>query len=417
MLIRIFNKVYQFILGNKVLRFGLYFILLLYPFCFYFLLKNRGVNFGDITNLIIPIYVIVFIDTIYRLKLIRNSISENIIYISKIYFIIELLLVIIKPTNIYDKYIVDEFILSYDYNQSNYYHLKKPFEEYQLKSDEFNFNRKANSIGIPEKEIIKNKPKNITRILCLGDSFTEGDGADKDSSYVTFLNRSLQQKFQNIEVINGGRCGSDPFFDFKLLQDILIKYQPDIILQSFTTNDLFFDMVKRGGNERFQQDSIIKNPNERWWTPIYIFSYTSRILIQTIGGYDKYLIKQKEYPQLIDKMKGESTKLFQEYNEFAKKNHTDLIVFSLPFKWDFSNTDNNNFHQEFSTSFSKFSSKFYNLQPCYEDEIKNSQTKFQDYYWKIDGHHNAKGYEMMAKCLEEIVTPIIEKRIEKDHEL
>ncbi len=196
MLIRIFNKVYQFILGNKVLRFGLYFILLLYPFCFYFLLKNRGVNFGDITNLIIPIYVIVFIDIIYRLKLIRNSISENIIYISKIYFIIELLLVIIKPANIYDKYIVDEFILSYDYNQSNYYHLKKPFEKYQLKSDEFNFNRKANSIGIPEKEILKNKPKNITRILCLGDSFTEGDGADKDSSYVTFLNRSLQQKFQ-----------------------------------------------------------------------------------------------------------------------------------------------------------------------------------------------------------------------------
>jgi hypothetical protein len=80
-------------------------------------------------------------------------------------------------------------------------------------------------------------------------------------------------------------------------------------------------MVKRGGNERFQQDYIIKKLNDRWWTPIYIFSYTARILIQTIGGYDKYLIKQKEYPQLIDKMKGESTNFFRNTMNLLKKSY------------------------------------------------------------------------------------------------
>ena len=69
------------------------------------------------------------------------------------------------------------------------------------------------------------------------------------------------------------------------------------------------------------------------------------------------------------------------------------------------------------SNLSKFDLNFYNLQPCYEDEIKANHTKFQDYYWIIDGHHNAKGYEMMAKCLEEIVTPLIEKRLENQNTL
>jgi lysophospholipase L1-like esterase len=69
------------------------------------------------------------------------------------------------------------------------------------------------------------------------------------------------------------------------------------------------------------------------------------------------------------------------------------------------------------SSFSKFNLKFYNLQPCYEDEFHANHTNPQDYYWKYDGHHNAKGYEMMAKCLEEIITPLIEKRVENQNTL
>ncbi|HUH75567.1 MAG TPA: SGNH/GDSL hydrolase family protein [Chitinophagales bacterium] len=318
---------------------------------------------------------------------------------------------IIKPANIYDQYSLNNIFISYQQSGSNFYYTRKPFKEYHLKNQEFNFVRKINSIGIPEIEIENIEPKNNIRILCLGDSFTEGDGTDQDSTYVRYLDRSLRKKSPNIEVINAGRCGSDPFFDFKLYHDLLIKYQPDIIIQSFTTNDLFFDMVMRGGNERFQKDKTIKYYNNYWWTPIYAVSFTSRILIQAFGGYDKYLIRQKDYPQLVDKMKEESAQLFKEYYEFTKENHADLIVFTLPFKEHFKIKENKEFNKEMGNNFSKFGLQFYDLQPCYEEEIKANQTTFKDYYWKIDGHHNAKGYEMMAKCLEKIVTPIIEKRI------
>ena len=416
MLIRLFNKIYQFILSHKILRFGIFLALIFYPFCYYLLLKYKGVHFSETINLSIPIYIILLIEILHRIKLIPTSIGDNIKYFAKIYFIIELLLVVIKPSNIYDQFFLDNYLLTLTSNQSGYYNIKKPFENYHLKTKEFDFERQANSIGFSDKEIDTNKSDKI-KIICLGDSFTEGDGANKDSSYVKFLDRSLHNKYQNLEIINAGRCGSDPFFDFKLLQDILIQYQPDIIIQSFTTNDLSFDMVMRGGNKRFKNDKTLSYQNNHWWTPIYAVSYSARILIQTIGGYDKYLINQKDYPHIIEKMKVESTQLFEEYQNFTKEKNIDLIVFTLPFKDDFSKTENNDFHLEMKSNLSKFDLNFYNLQPCYEDEIKTNHAKFQDYYWIIDGHHNAKGYEMMAKCLEEIVTPLIEKRLENQNTL
>jgi lysophospholipase L1-like esterase len=122
-------------------------------------------------------------------------------------------------------------------------------------------------------------------------------------------------------------------------------------------------------------------------------------------------------PKIINDCKLKTVELFKNYKELTSKNNTDLITFTFPVFNQLSNLDNNEFHLEMNNEFSKFNLKFYNLQPCYDDEIKANYTDPQDYYWKIDGHHNAKGYEMMAKCLEEIVTPLIEKRIENQNTL
>src|SRR5690606_23327303 len=98
------------------------------------------------------------------------------------------------------------------------------------------------------------------------------------------------------------RCGSDPFFDFELLKDKLIEYQPDIIIQSFTSNDFYHDFPIRGGEERFQPNYKLKYRTDHWWEPIYACSYTARILIQALGGYDKFFIKIKERPAIEKEM-------------------------------------------------------------------------------------------------------------------
>ncbi len=413
MLIRIFNRIYRFLQSNKILKFTYYSILFLYPIVFLYSYNRIGINaIGLHTNLIVPLYLIVLCEFISKKYFPGNSFFLNLRHFTIIYLIIESLLIIVRPYHIYYSNFYGQYESLYDAKAHSYYHIRKPHEKYHLKQSEFDYTRTANSLGIPDKEWSERKENNTIRILCLGDSFTEGDGAHTDSSYASFMGRSLSKQFPNIEVMNGGRCGSDPFYDFELLKDILIQYQPDIVVQSFTTNDFFFDMVIKGGSERFQKDRKLKYRKKYWWEPVYAASFTARIIIQLFGGYDKYLIKQKEYSVSNKEIENKSIELFKNYQSFTQKRNIDLVVFSLPFKSDFqTETRNSNFHKKFKTEFAQFYLEFYNLQPCYENEFKKSNTSYKDYHWKNDGHHNARGYEMMAKCIEDIVTPVIEKRI------
>lgn len=406
MLIRLFNRIYQFILSNKVLKFFYYSILIVYPFFFIYKYQAWGLKtIGIHTNIIIPLYIITLSEFFISSKTgFLKKIGRQLKYITSIYLIIEFLLIIIRPDSIYNPNLLGQYRPLYDTKMSSYYHTRKPNEKYHLKQSEFDYTRSANSMGISDKKWSVTKDSNTVRILCLGDSFTEGDGAHADSSYVSFLRRSMTFRNINIEVMNAGRCGSDPFYDFQLLKDKLIQYKPDIVIQSFTTNDLYFDMLIKGGNERFQKDGTLKFRNNHWWEPVYAISYTSRILIQFIGGYDKYLIKRKEYPAINREMKEKSVELFNNYQTFAKENNIELFVFTLPFKSDLAGgTDNSDFHKKIKKYFAKFNLNFYTLQPCYEATFKQNNTSYKEYFWIKDGHHNAKGYEMMAKCIENIL--------------
>lgn len=412
MLIKIFNQIYQSILSNKVLKSAYYFILIVYPFLFFYKYQTWGLKtIGIHTNIILPLYVIALSEFIISSK--KEALKEagrKLKYVTTIYLIIEVVFIIIRPDSICNTSLYGQYLSVYDTKTLSYYHIRKPNEKYHLKQSEFDFIRTTNSLGIPDKEWKRKKGSNTIRILCLGDSFTEGDGAHADSSYVSFLRRELSQKFSDIEVMNSGRCGSDPFYDFKLLKDVLIQYQPDIILQSFTTNDLFFDMTLKGGEERFQKDGTQKFRKNYWWEPVYAASYTTRILIQLLGGYDKFLIKRKEYPAIYKEMEEKSVELFKSYHEFTRKNNIALFVFTLPFKSDLEGgTDNSDFYKKVKMDFAKFNLNFYDLHPCYEEKLKQSKTSYKEYFWIKDGHHNAKGYQLMAQCLEEIIYSTISK--------
>ncbi|MCZ2393070.1 MAG: SGNH/GDSL hydrolase family protein [Chitinophagales bacterium] len=334
-------------------------------------------------------------------------------YFITVYLIIEFILILIKPESIYLPGRYGQYTNNTIANINNYYHISKPGDYVSNKEKEFVFERKQNSLGLSDKEWIKEKPNGTYRIVCLGDSFTEGDGVDYEHSYVQALQRILNKKYKNIEVLNAGKRGSDPFFNFKYLEDKLVDYQPDMVIQSFTTNDYYYDFVERGGMERFGENGILNTKRDFWWEPVYAASYTARILIQTLGGYDKYLIKKSRYEQSIEEMQPKTIDLFKEYQQFSKEHQFDLVVFTLPLKNDYQgNKENEKFYQAFHQEFLRFNLHFYNLKSCYDSYIENQHASYKDYYWKKDGHHNAKGYEMMAECIEEMIEPVLLKHFQ-----
>ena len=120
-----------------------------------------------------------------------------------------------------------------------------PFYNFNYKQNEFNTAWRANNEGFKDKVFIV--PKKRIRIMLLGDSFTEGIGADNDSSLPKQLSYILDDSFATpFEVWNCGMSGSDPVFEFRTFQDKLLRYAPDMVTVVINASDIT-DVITRGG--------------------------------------------------------------------------------------------------------------------------------------------------------------------------
>lgn len=72
------------------------------------------------------------------------------------------------------------------------------------------------------------------RILCLGDSFTEGLQVDADQVFPSLLATAID----GAEVINAGVAGYGTVQQFLYLQHEGSQFQPDLVLMTFYSNDL-----------------------------------------------------------------------------------------------------------------------------------------------------------------------------------
>ena len=138
-------------------------------------------------------------------------------------------------------------------------HVYKPNYRSSLNFAEYAYHIQTNSEGLREAEIPVPNPHSDYRILALGDSFTEGRGAGQDSTWPKSLERKLNASAgsRKTMVINAGISGSDPFFEYQLLKERLLKYNPNMVIVAINSSDID-DLIIRGGMERFQPGGILK---------------------------------------------------------------------------------------------------------------------------------------------------------------
>ena len=137
-------------------------------------------------------------------------------------------------------------------NASTWYHLRFPNDVSSYGEPEFDYGLRTNSLGIRDIEHPVEKPDDELRIVGLGDSFTEGQGAEYEDGYLKVLERNLNRELKrgHVRVIVGGVAGSDPFYCFKLLKDKLLVYDPDLVTLTVNTTDVM-DVVVRGETNDF----------------------------------------------------------------------------------------------------------------------------------------------------------------------
>lgn len=283
----------------------------------------------------------------------------------------------------------------YECNTKNYY-LTHPSKEKLFRTSlEFNWSVLSNSLGFVYKEWPLVKDSSKIRVITLGDSFTEGDGAPTDSCYPTLMQNILGE---NYEILSAGVRGSDPVFGEKNLEDRLLPYKPDIVVQSISENDILFDLCIRGGYERFQPDNKIKFNTPPWWETIYAMSYVSRIFWNALG----YNIEQP-----CDNTYNSTTiikEVLDHFERVAATNNITVLIVLFPTKYEVYRNTYDYDYSEIKSYIQKLPHVVYtDLFPCYREYIKQSGKKKEDFYWVIDDHHNSTGYHMMAECIAKAV--------------
>lgn len=294
----------------------------------------------------------------------------------------------------------------YAYDSLNYYHIRRPHENTYLKTPEYSYLRKYNSMGYSDVEWTREKAEGTKRVLTLGDSFTEGDGAPADSSYPALLQQLLKGRGK-YEVLNAGLCGSDPVLSYMNIKDRLLQFSPDIVVITISDNDIYFDMAFRGGLERFVSDSVVRHKQPPKWEFFYAISYFARPFFHLFGYDISNPVSPSEMEQYQKEVSATLKQLVLSVNDLAVKNNFKALFVKLPlvtakdeppYIFNFSALD--------KLIDSLPNTAVTDLYPCYLDYAEAKNKNLRDFFWKIDSHHNGKGYLMMAECIAEPVVSI-----------
>ncbi len=385
----------------KMITFG--FIILGLLFHVFYNIKTNNYLITSGIFLIISIaaflYVILLLlKKVFNLRCAMRNIRLSITTVALCLIITEMIFILTGYKSTYHEKRYKYYYEShYKPEEKSWFHIWQ--NDHDLQTKEYCFHRKINSLGLSDIEHFVTKKVNEYRIIGLGDSFTEGDGADKDSTWLKFLERNLIKYDIKIPVtfINAGVCGSDPFFEYILLKEKLLMYKPDFVILAINHSDVF-DVVLRGGMERFQKDNTIKYNDPPCIEPLYAISHLSRLIFDQLK-YDEFLIRNFADSPLPEKAEEKIYSCLLLFKELSLKNNFRLLVVFHPFNYEISNN-----HLGLTNVLNKIkagkSIEYLDLLEYFKSKEAMDKTNFSSYFWKEDGHHNSKGYAAFAKGVE-----------------
>lgn len=103
----------------------------------------------------------------------------------------------------------------------------------------------TNSAGMRDREHTVQKKDGVFRILVLGDSFMEAYQVKFEDSFVSLIERQLQEKVRHeVEVINGSVSGWGTDDELTYLMREGVKYKPDLVLVAMTIHNDVSDNLR-----------------------------------------------------------------------------------------------------------------------------------------------------------------------------
>jgi lysophospholipase L1-like esterase len=207
---------------------------------------------------------------------------------------------------------------------------------------------------------------------------------------------------RSITAINAGVSGSDVFYEYMLLKERLLAYEPDLVIVTINNTDLH-DIMVRGDMDRFQSDgsTSFKESAPKWeW--LYGISFILRHIMRDVLQYDDWFMNPKQAAQGRREARGQIIEAVDSFADLSQTNDFDLLIVAHPFEWELVG--------------GRYRSEFRNLVVLLKEDRRIAFVDLLDYFrtseiitsenapqffWSLDGHHNGKGYQAMGEAIAE----------------
>lgn len=126
-------------------------------------------------------------------------------------------------------------------------YVPKPNAEMTRSTSEYTVTKHTTSEGFWGKEYPHEKSEDVTRVVVLGDSFTEARHVENEDSYTEVMERYLNAHGTGTyEVVNLGRGGYGTRKERYILEHFGLAYEPDIVVVGFFIgNDIMNNLKER----------------------------------------------------------------------------------------------------------------------------------------------------------------------------
>ena len=274
-----------------------------------------------------------------------------------------------------------------------------------------------------------NKADGLLRILCLGDSNTQGYEVRQDYTFSAIIEKYLKIRGHNVQVMNAGVSGFSTAEELAFLENEGVKYAPDFVVLGFFAND-FQDNINAGlfrlgedGNLVIQkkehipgvriQNIMYELPLVKWLSEN---SYSYCLMFNTVWLYFKTR-QAKTVPDQVLEYAIPTQDTFSDYqvalasaiigrmNDFCQKNGIRLIIVDIP-----QVSRLNEIGSSFEIS-SSFPASLLGTVPDYCDAFISSDSLLGDYSGVLD-LHRPHGHRHITEFSHALIGVAVAKRIE-----
>ncbi|MBI9076173.1 MAG: SGNH/GDSL hydrolase family protein [Desulfatibacillum sp.] len=298
-----------------------------------------------------------------------------------------------------------EYVSPFAVQKASWHMLRPSNEKTKYSRPEFSFPLTTNSLGLRDTEHAIQKPQGSRRIVILGDSLVEGQGAPFESTWPKILEKHLNRYPGPVttEILMGGVAGSDPFFCVQLLEDRLLGFQPDMLVMALSSFDIM-DIIARGGKERFLPDNRIQYNTAPFWEPLFAKSRLVRFVFIRLLGYDWLLMPPKNQTSARKKAHDQIVELALDLDRLGRENGFSPIFVLQPHIHELQKGGYDRGLEDLGEKIRDAGIEVVDLLPCMEKTLRETGESLESFFWEKDYHPNSQGYALYADCVGDYLT-------------